>query len=696
MFVVQCLYDIGGQATCKELSREYGEDPGFYNIVSTKLAKRIHRRTGCPLIQKESSENAKWWPILYRGKDAGEENAGVYIWRLRDELKEALELLGQNKINADSPHYWIYAPGRNASMWDEFYEKGIMALGWHEIDDLRQYHSAEEIQNKLQQSNETDKSYPNDTLALWNFVNVMKPGDIVFCKKGSQFIVGCGVVESDYEYDTTRDMYKHIRRVNWTKKGVWNHPGKAVLKTLTEITFYPDYVQKLLKLVGFDELPEFKNDAKIFTEDEIIEFKSDSKIKKWFSPIIEVLLKLNGEARRTEVHEHIVKTYPISDEEMQKKNKSGQSQVLNDIDWARNYLNYEGFLDSNAPDGIWKLADLGKTIMMTEDLAEKIIRKWVIIKAAERKGEPIPTIDLTAFYTKRIKPYTQYDFLHDIYMPAAQYTTLTTLLRNKKNIILQGAPGVGKTYTARRLAWAMMGEKDDSRIEFIQFHQSYSYEDFIMGYRPKEGSGFTLHEGVFYRFCDVARNDPNRDYFFIIDEINRGNLSKIFGELLMLIEADKRGEACAMKPVYSEKPFSVPKNLYIIGMMNTADRSLAMIDYALRRRFSFFEMEPAFGSAWAENSFQSYCDGLQSEIFTRLIDQMRLLNDAIEKDSSLGAGFCIGHSYFCNLTPDTCTEEHLRSIVEYDILPLLREYWFDDKSSLDTWEKNLRGVFHDE
>ena len=108
-------------------------------------------------------------------------------------------------------------------------------------------------------------------------------------------------------------------------------------------------------------------------------------------------------------------------------------------------------------------------------------------------------------------------------MPAAQYTTLTTLLRNKKNIILQGAPGVGKTYTARRLAWAMMGEKDDSRIEFIQFHQSYSYEDFIMGYRPKEGSGFTLHEGVFYRFCNIARSDPNREYFFIIDEINRGN-----------------------------------------------------------------------------------------------------------------------------------------------------------------------------
>ncbi|MBR1751991.1 MAG: AAA family ATPase [Ruminococcus sp.] len=287
-------------------------------------------------------------------------------------------------------------------------------------------------------------------------------------------------------------------------------------------------------------------------------------------------------------------------------------------------------------------------------------------------------------------PYTKADFLQEVYISEKQYDTLTALLLNKKNVILQGAPGVGKTFAAKRLAYSIMGEKDDSRIEFIQFHQSYSYEDFIMGYRPNENGGFTLQNGIFYRFCVTARNNPQNEYFFIIDEINRGNMSKIFGELLMLIEKDYRKESATL--AYSGKKFSVPDNLYIIGMMNTADRSLAMIDYALRRRFSFFDMESGFNS----EGFKSYSESLSNGTFDELIGQIKLLNKAIEIDGSLGKGFCIGHSYFCNLTTESCTEERLRSIVEYDIIPMLSEYWFDDKESLRKWSANLRGVFHDE
>ena len=281
-------------------------------------------------------------------------------------------------------------------------------------------------------------------------------------------------------------------------------------------------------------------------------------------------------------------------------------------------------------------------------------------------------------------PYTSEDFLREVYMTSADYAKIQAVLRNKKNIILQGAPGVGKTFAAKRLAWSMMGEIDESRVEFVQFHQNYSYEDFVMGYKPVE-DGFELRNGIFYRFCQRAANQPDKDFFFIIDEINRGNMSKIFGELLMLIERDYRGTKATL--AYNGLPFSVTKNLYIIGMMNTADRSLAMIDYALRRRFSFFDMEPGFDS----EGFRQYQASLNNETLNALVERVKDLNKEIAADKSLGKGFCIGHSYFCGR--DVCTEEWLHSIVDYDILPMLSEYWVDDANRLQRWENILQGVF---
>lgn len=266
--------------------------------------------------------------------------------------------------------------------------------------------------------------------------------------------------------------------------------------------------------------------------------------------------------------------------------------------------------------------------------------------------------------------YSKEKFLEEVYMTEEEFDTLASLLRNKKNIILQGAPGVGKTFAAKRLAYAIMGEKDDERIEFIQFHQNYSYEDFIMGYKP-QGQGFELQHGIFYGFCQKAANKPDQPFFFIIDEINRGNMIKIFGELLMLIEKDYRGVKATL--AYSGKPFAVPKNLYIIGMMNTADRSLAMIDYALRRRFSFFEMKLAFNS----KGFKAYQVSLDNETFDTLIERIRELNKEITIDSSLGKGLCIGHSYFCG--EKFCSDEWMKEVVEYDIIPMLKEYWFDEE-----------------
>lgn len=282
---------------------------------------------------------------------------------------------------------------------------------------------------------------------------------------------------------------------------------------------------------------------------------------------------------------------------------------------------------------------------------------------------------------KTYEPYTKEDFLNEVYMDEDAYTTLANLLKTKLNIILQGAPGVGKTFVAKRLAYSLMGEKDASRVAMVQFHQSYSYEDFIQGYRPSK-DGFDLVDGVFYKFCKQAESDLDRPYFFIIDEINRGNLSKILGELMMLIENEKRGER--IKMLYSDEWFSVPKNVHIIGMMNTADRSLALMDYALRRRFAFFDFPPAFES----QGFKKYLEEKKSSKLNRLITSVLSLNSAIKEDESLGEGFRIGHSYFCS--DEDITDPWLKSVVEYEIIPLIKEYWFDEPSKVLNWSSILR------
>ena len=282
-------------------------------------------------------------------------------------------------------------------------------------------------------------------------------------------------------------------------------------------------------------------------------------------------------------------------------------------------------------------------------------------------------------------PYDAGMFLEEVYMDEEDYEELVALVRETKNVILQGAPGVGKTFAAKRLAYSMMGVKDQNRVMMVQFHQSYSYEDFIMGFRPSE-KGFELKRGAFYEFCKRAEIDSDNDYFFIIDEINRGNLSKIFGELFMLIESDKRG--VELQLLYSDEKFSIPSNVYIIGMMNTADRGLAMLDYALRRRFAFYDMKPGFET----DGFREYRSSLANDSFDKLISCVENLNQKIAADESLGEGFCIGHSYFCDLKPDEVTKQKLSRIVEFKLIPLLREYWFDEPVNVKNWSDNLRSA----
>lgn len=281
--------------------------------------------------------------------------------------------------------------------------------------------------------------------------------------------------------------------------------------------------------------------------------------------------------------------------------------------------------------------------------------------------------------------YTEDNFKSEVFISDKKYNDIVSLLERKKNIILTGAPGVGKTFMAKRLVYSLLGSKDNSRIAMVQFHQSYSYEEFIEGYRPTPEGGFKLEKGLFYNFCKKAEQDQDNPYYLIIDEINRGNLSKIFGELLMLIEADKRGTELML--AYSKEEFSVPNNLHIIGLMNTADRSLAMIDYALRRRFSFINIEPAYGTDKFIGKFSEIFDNSYDEVMNMIVE----LNNDIKDDPSLGEGFMIGHSYFCIEKKDgsKANNADIKEILKYDIKPLIEEYWYDEKSMLDKWKNKI-------
>lgn len=631
------------------------------------------------------------------GTDYAKLSHDAHVWAT--ETGEA-EPEDDDKIVADR-RFWVYAPGKKAKRWEEFYKAGILAIDWEALDDLRTYPHKDAIRQKLREEEGVASSKVNDTLACWQFAHVMKPGDIVFAKHGMGKLVGYGVVTGSYEYEAARSSYQHLRTIEWRTKGEWALPEdeRLPVKTLTDITRFPDLVDRLSDLTGLDintiQTPAPKTKAVVGRE----------HVGYWWlnaNPQIWSFETLAIGQRQT---------YSSHNENNNKRQKYKYFHEVRPGDILVGYVTSpqreivgicritRALYDAGDGERIEfeKIERLDKpvlyeTLKATPELqnCEPLINhQGSLFKLTEPEYDVIRTLidETNPADSLPPTPYTKQMALQDLFLSETQFQEALDALIEKQNLVLQGPPGVGKTFVAARIAKALIGSNDPSRIASIQFHQSYSYEDFIQGFRPTAKGTFDLRYGIFHQFCRRAQRDEGtgRRYVFIIDEINRGNLSRIFGELMMLIEADKRGKEWAIPLAYAtdaEDKFYVPENLYVIGMMNTADRSLAMVDYALRRRFRFMTLRPEFASP----AFVSHLatSGVDAALVKRIVSRMKALNDAIAADTkNLGPGYQIGHSYFCPRNGAVADESWYRRVVQSEIVPLIQEYWFDDDKKVD-------------
>lgn len=585
---------------------------------------------------------------------------------------------------------WEIAPGRNAVYWPTFKKEGIVAIGWNEISDLSSFDSREAITAAIKSKTASDTEPRNDSLALWQFFQEMKPGDIVLAKKGRRALVGVGTVVGDYEYRPERPDYHHVRKVRWDKEGFWKLNMNLTTKTLTDLTPYPAHVAKLMETVG-----------------EVFSSSTIGTKGHWWLNCNPTFWDVTKEPVGTKV------IYTSYNEENNKRQKYKYFQAARIGDEVLAYVTSPV---RKLTSRLVVTAELGKT-PEGEGIEFEIVDhfsyspSWHELKEEDRLTECEPlmnnqgslfalTEDEFAVFLEmtegvflvKPEPYTIEDALDELYMPESTFKRILDRLSARKNVILQGPPGVGKTFVAQRIAYALMEEKDHRRVRMVQFHQTYSYEDFVRGFRPSEKGGFILRDGIFFEFCEKARQD-DRPHVFVIDEVNRGNLSKILGELMMLIESDKRKPQYAVPLVYrkdGEPDFYVPENVYIIGLMNTADRSLAMVDYALRRRFSFVDLVPAFH----ESTFLAKLDAMCGNgLGKRIAEVFRELNAKISADNdNLGPGFCVGHSYFCLGKNDLLDGPGYKRIIESEVAPLLHEYWFDQPRVAEDWVSRLVAV----
>lgn len=573
-------------------------------------------------------------------------------------------------VDAQAVHYWIYSPGRSAEYWDEFCNSGIMGIGWDAIGDLKAFASKDDMKKKMKETfsydtGDPDNSYRNAGLAVWQFANELKPGDIVFAKKGLHHICGRGIVTSDYEYDENRTPYKNVRKVNWTHNGDWLYKDRLHNKTLSDVTAYTEtYVKQLNALFNehgkdgnYKETETYRNEfSPMLIESKNLIFRgAPGTGKSYLAKEIAADIISNGKSTN----------YTELTEEQKKQVEFVQFHPSYDysdfVEGLRPKLNDDGTMGFELQDGTFKrfIARARKNYEDSRKSKETIGRE---LSVQEAMMEFFSDIE---FGVDTFKTITGNEF------------SITSVDDKHINISIPGNAIVNKlSLDVDEVRRMLEADVEFTKIKDITAFfgksfatQSYSY-DFAI-YNAIKSKKTTASKAI-------AKQEELKKYIFIIDEINRGEISKIFGELFFAIDPDYRGRAGEISTQYanmhadSDEKFFIPENVYIIGTMNDIDKSVDSFDFAMRRRFRFVELKA--------NERIKMLDSLEDEkLKNEAVRRMTDLNKAITEVEDLNENYQIGAAYFLKLKtlhPDTLWRDHLQ--------PLLREYvrGIEDEESL--------------